>query len=139
MLNEGQEQSAPDAARVAVALARIRAGVRQRQALLATPPKETHQLPASLMQVQAAQDLIHPLPVSHRRWIGPLMIFAKKAVHRVFMRWYLRPIVQQQNVFNRAVAGALYDLFERQRALERALAEDPGTPADGADLPAQES
>ena len=138
-MNEDQEQSAPDAARVAATLATIRAGVRQRQALLATPPRDTLQLPASLTQVQAAQDLVQPLPVSHRPGLGPLLVFIKKAVFHVFMKWYLRPIVQQQNAFNRAVAGALHDLFERQRSLERALSENPAALDDGAEPPTQES
>ena len=115
---------APEAAHVAEVLARIRAGVRQRQALLAAVPEETLQLPASLAQVQATQYLERPVPVSHRGWLGLPIVFAKKVVYHLFMKWYLASLLQQQTDFNRAVAVALQDLFERQRALARALAEE---------------
>ncbi len=113
----------PEAARAADVLAQIRAGVRQRQALLATQPEDAPQLPASLAQVHATQYLERPVPQSHRRWLGPPIVFAKKVVYHVFMKWYLGSVLEQQTAFNRAVAVALQDLFEQQRSLARALAE----------------
>lgn len=126
MSTDHHDQPAPEAGRVAEVLAQLRAGVRQRQALLATVPEETLQLPASLAQVQATQYLERPVPHSHRRWLGPPIVFAKKVVYHLFMKWYLSSLLQQQTDFNRAVAVALQDLFERQRALARAIAESRG-------------
>lgn len=104
-------------------LAQVRAGVRQRQALLATRPEDPRELPASLAQVLATQHLERPVPRSHRRWLGPPIVFAKKAVYHLFMKWYLASLFEQQAAFDRAVAVALQDLFDRQRELTRAMAE----------------
>ena len=94
----------PEAARAAAVLAQIRAGVRQRQALLATQPEDAPQLPASLAQVHATQYLERPVPQSHRRWLGRPIVFAKKVVYHVFMKWYLGSVLEQQRSLARALA-----------------------------------
>ena len=117
-LEDGPEA---EAERVAAALEQVRAGVRQQQALLATYP-EVDELPASLAEVRRRQYLQRPIPSSHRPFFGRFVVLAKKAFYHLFMKWYLRPMLQQQNDFNEAVSIALQDLFERQAALARGAA-----------------
>lgn len=130
---ERSESAAPDAARVAATLARIRAGVRQRQAWMATASADGADGAAALLQVQKTQQLEQPIPTSHRGLAGKPIVFAKKVVYHLFMKWYLRSILQQQNEFNRAVSVALQDLYERQQMVADAL-NDPaaGERADAA-------
>jgi hypothetical protein len=119
-----QPGATPEAARVADTLARIRAGVRRRHAWTATMSESARLIPSTLAQVQAAQQLQEPVPTSHRGLVGRPLVFAKKVVYRLFMRWYMRAIVEQQTAFNRAVTTALQDLHARQLMLAEALADD---------------
>ncbi|WP_369594568.1 FkbM family methyltransferase [Lysinibacillus pakistanensis] len=41
---------------------------------------------------------------SHRKILGPFIIFGKKVVRKL-LKWYLNPITQQQNTFNQAVTS----------------------------------
>ena len=133
VLSEGPEDESAVAARVAATLARIRAGVRQRHALLAVPPEEALELPASLAAVEATRRIDPAMPTSHRPIVGTALVLAKKAVYHLFMKWYLRGLLQQQNAFNSAVTAALQDVFERQQQLMRALAEDADLTSDADD------
>ncbi|HET7035329.1 MAG TPA: hypothetical protein VFI42_06575 [Thermomicrobiaceae bacterium] len=51
---------------------------------------------------------------------GPITMV--KRVIRLGLRWYINPIVEQQNQFNEAVVRALRAIEERQAELERRLA-----------------
>ena len=124
MVSEGPGNASAAAARVAATLARVRASVRQRQALLAAIPDEALELPASLAAVEATRQIEPVMPTSHRPIVGRALVLAKKVVYHLFLKWYLRGMLQQQNAFNRAVSVALQDVFERQQRLMRALAED---------------
>src|SRR5262245_7380376 len=110
-----------EAARVSETLARIRTGVRQQHAWTATRSETSGDGPVALLQVRAAQTLEQPIPTSHRGVIGQPIVFAKKVVYRLFMKWYLRSIVEQQNAFNRSVTAALQDLYDRQRIITESL------------------
>ena len=127
MVTEGLQDESAAAARVAATLTRIRAGVRQRQALLAARPDGALELPASLAAVEATRQIDPAMPTSHRPIVGTAVVLAKKAVYHLFLKWYLRGLLQQQNAFNRAVSVALQDVYERQQWLVRALSEDAGT------------
>ena len=122
--SEGPEAAPVDAERVAATLARIRTGVRQRQAWMATAAGDGGNGPVALLQVQKTQQIEQPIATSHRGLAGTPIVFAKKVVYRLFMKWYMRSILQQQNDFNRAVSVALQDLYERQQMLADAL-NDP--------------
>jgi hypothetical protein len=47
---------------------------------------------------------------------GRIEILAKRAM-RIAARWYINPIVEQQNEFNLAVLGALYEIEAELAAL----------------------
>ncbi len=55
--------------------------------------------------------------------VGRAISLAKRGT-RLMLRWYINPIVEQQNAFNEALVQALASLEERQRQLERRLASD---------------
>jgi hypothetical protein len=64
---------------------------------------------------------------------GRIEVLAKRAM-RIAARWYINPIVEQQNEFNLAVLGALYDVEAELGAL-RAVAK----PELGTDVPLADS
>ena len=128
MSNEDQRGGAPDGAHVAEVLAQVRAGVRQRHAVQAIGTETAQSLRAKLEGVLATPLLVPPTPVSHRGWLGRPIVAAKRFVYRVFMRWYLAPLIEQQSAFNRSVAAALRELAARQLELQRAVAPGQSDP-----------
>jgi hypothetical protein len=106
---------------VTAALARVRAGVRQRRAELATLSEELERLPPALARAHELQYVDEPVCESHRPVVGRFIVLAKKLVYKGFMKWYLDSLVRQQNAFNRAASEGLRDLFERQGALASEL------------------
>lgn len=63
---------------------------------------------------------------------GRLEVLAKRAM-RIALRWYINPIVQQQNEFNLAVLGVLYELEAELSALRPEIDRDSaagGTPQE---------
>jgi hypothetical protein len=108
-------------AAAAEVLARLRAGVRQRRAELATLPEEGEEHRLRLLELRASEYLQEPRPVSPRPLLGPLLVAARKAVFHLFLKWHLRPLVQQQNRFNQAAGDLLADLLEAQRHLRSEL------------------
>jgi hypothetical protein len=41
--------------------------------------------------------------------VGPVLVLFRRAL-RILLRWYINPIVEQQNRFNQATVRALYEL-----------------------------
>ena len=124
MSHEDHPRAAPDGARVAEVLAQVRAGVRQRHAVAVTGTETAQSLRVMLEGTLATPILVPPTPVSHRRWLGRPIVAAQRFVYRCFMRWYLAPLIEQQNAFNRSVAAALRELTARQLELQRELAQE---------------
>ena len=50
---------------------------------------------------------------SHRRWIGKLIIFGKKVI-RKFLKWYIEPIVEQQNKINGSFTASINSLCNNE-------------------------
>ena len=69
-----------------------------------------------LATVSAHWGIASDLPVVGR----PLVLFRR--VVRIGLRWYINPIVDQQNAFNDAVVRALYDLQTENEKLSAQLA-----------------
>jgi hypothetical protein len=104
------------------ALADLEARVRQRRRLLG----ETGADRAARDEVRAAADhwfVSAHLPIT---WetpvVGRALALAKRAT-RLLLRWYINPIVEQQNDYNAACARALVRLAGQQEALAQTLAE----------------
>lgn len=74
------------------------------------PSKDRQLLLENLRHLQANWQISAGAPItSHRRWIGRLIVFAKKAVRKV-LRWYVEGRWGQQVGFNGAVTRAISDL-----------------------------
>lgn len=67
---------------------------------------------AGLARVNAHWGITSTLPVVGRG----LVMFRR--VLRLALRWYINPVVEQQNEFNQSVVRALYDLESRVEAIE---------------------
>jgi SAM-dependent methyltransferase len=75
--------------------------------------------PASLDAVQSTARVNPHLPIAWPEWppgIVPKVVAVLQKVTRRLLRWYINPIVAQQNEFNTAAAQALVDLAVEMRA-----------------------
>lgn len=118
-------------AEVEATLAAIKRRVRERQGLPADGPDEAPaEARSALTEAMEAAHISAHTPIL---WDLPVVgrgIALTKRVARLLLRWYINPIVDQQNDFNAATVRALSDLAaenERLRvALERLRAEQAG-------------
>ncbi len=115
------QESEASRERVAEAVERARAAVRQRQAELATLGDFEGESAALLLDLRAAEYVREPQPVSPRPLLGGLLVFARKAFFHLFLKWWSRPVLEQQNRFNRAAAELLRELLVSAEQRERRL------------------
>lgn len=111
----------PGDPQVAEILERVRAGVRLRQAELATLSggEETK---LRLLELKTLEYIEEPLAVSPRPVVGPALVFLKKAAFHLFFKWYARPVRERQNRFNQVASQLLHELVGNQARLAEALA-----------------
>jgi len=109
--------------RVARALAQVRSGVRQRQAEVAAAGTGSEEAQHKLLELKTREYVQEPLCVSPRPVLGRFLVFTRKAVFHLFMKWFSRPVLEQQNLYNQTVARLLEDLLKSQEAAERRLRE----------------
>ncbi len=121
------------AAEVEATLAAIKRRVRERQGLPADGPDEA---PAEARSALAeAMEAAHISAHTPILWDLPVVgrgIALTKRVVRILLRWYINPIVDQQNDFNAAAVRALSDLAvenERLRVALEALRTEHGRSA----------
>jgi hypothetical protein len=143
--------AAADRERVAAVLEQLRAGVRQRHAELATMGATGGAIEAQVkvVQVKEHEYLREPAPTSHRSGLGRWIVLARKAGYKLFGKWLVRPLVEQQNAYNAAATAALSEVVEteerlagklrelaarveRLEARERSSGSGPGSGAEGA-------
>jgi len=106
---------------VADVLQQIRSGVRQRVAELAAVPSDSGGTRAKLIELRAREFVREPVPFSHRARLGALIVWTRKAVYHLFLKWFTRPLVEQQNAFNQASSAVAQELATRQEELTRRL------------------
>ena len=112
----------PGDLRVAEVLQKVRSGVRQRRAESATLAAGGMETRNGLLMLKSREYVQEPVVFSHRpRW-GKLIVFARKAFFHVFLKWYLRPLLEQQNGFNQAASRLIEDLVEAHDRTLRELA-----------------
>lgn len=109
-----------DRRRVEEALRRVESAVRQRHAQLATRSVEREAVQARLFDLRETELLREATTSSPRPLIGPLLVWLRKAVYHLFLKWQLRPLLQQQSRFNQAAA----DLLEQSLEAQERLAEE---------------
>jgi hypothetical protein len=116
------------APRVAEVLQQLRSGVRQRQAEAATvgglpgsleAPGGAAGFAQGLLAVKAAEYVQEPVPFSHRPRLGKLVVGSRKAFFHLLLKWFIRPVLAQQNAFNQAAGRMLQDLAEAQERTAR--------------------
>ena len=119
---DGTSQATPDVASV---LSELRQQVRERRARLALrDPDNPHA--RNLAELRRSVDAVNDLwfvsahlPITWQvRVVGRLLAYAKRAV-RLLLRWYINPIVEQQNRFNSATARAITEIDAYQERMTR--------------------
>ena len=108
----------PDVAEV---LQQLRSGVRQRTAELAAVPSDGGGTRAKLVELRAREFVREPSPVSHRARLGSVIVWTRKAFYHLFLKWFTRPVIEQQNAFNQAASAVSQELAARQEELTRRL------------------
>jgi len=116
------EEAYDEQARVAAALERLEAGVRQRRAELATLGERSEELRLALVELRRREVVEEPPCVSPRLLIGPLLVFLRKAGFHLFTKWWARPVLQQQNAFNQLAGGRVQALTYALEELEHRVA-----------------
>jgi hypothetical protein len=122
---------------VATILTQLRADVRAARATLSDDSDHAAALGVDLDELRAAVAEVEALRAVSAHW--PLVwhtprqrveVFVQRLVRRA-LRWYIAPIVEQQNAYNNAVARALQLLVDANRQLAAELAtlraEQPAT------------
>jgi hypothetical protein len=111
---------------VAEVLQRLRSGVRQRLAEAVTVGGQaagagpgSAGLAAGLLAVRSHEYVQEPAVLSHRRRLGRLVVGSRKVFFHLFLKWFIRPVLAQQNAFNQAAARQLQELAEAQERSAR--------------------
>ncbi|MEO8285839.1 MAG: hypothetical protein ABI670_05350 [Chloroflexota bacterium] len=117
-----ENEQKPD---VAAILAELREQIRERRVRLTLGEGgDAHGLNLAEMRrsVEAVNDtwfVSAHLPITwETRIVGRLGAYAKRIV-RVLLRWYINPVVEQQNRFNSAVARSTVEMFAYQERMAR--------------------
>lgn len=113
---------------VAEVLEQIRAGVRQRQAELAAMGdraryREKGYVEQRLRELHAKAQVRERPFASHVPLFGRLIALFRETWNSVAAKWYVRPILSQQNIFNQAVVEMTRELLEANDDLTRRLDE----------------
>lgn len=111
------EEDAVERQHIAEVLDRLRSGVRQRHAELATTGSESDELRLRLADLQSSELVDEPVCVSPRPIGGRFLVLARKAVFHLFLKWYMRPVLMQINRFHSATGSLVRDLVEANRRL----------------------
>jgi len=110
----------PDDLRVAEILQQVRSGVRQRRAETATLAG-SEKTRGGLLELKTREYVREPVPLSHRPRLGRLIVLARKAFFKLFLKWFLRPVIEQQNAYNQAASRLIEELVEAQERTAREL------------------
>lgn len=111
---------------------RIRAAVLARHGLTPDDPPPDDPDRARLEEVaRLARVTAHWGIASDAPLVGPLLVLWRRGL-RIMLRWYINPIVEQQNAFNQAVSRALFDLHAANEELRARLHAARATNGTGA-------
>jgi len=111
----------PEDLRVAEVLQKVRAGVRQRRAESTTMAGEGDETRNGLLALKQREYVQEPVPFSHRPGLGRFIVLARKAVYKLFLKWFTRPLLEQQNGFNQAAARLIEEMVESQERAAREI------------------
>ncbi len=111
-------------------VARLRAAVLRRHNLLpgqSVPERAATRAIERVAQVaviNAHWGIASSVPV-----FGRVLVLAQRAI-RIGLRWYINPIVEQQNAFNRATLAALHAVLSENDELRARMKEQSSTTHD---------
>jgi len=108
--------------RVDEVLQRLRSGVRQRQAEVATI-SGSDQARHKLAELTAREYVQEPIAVSPRPVFGRWIVLARKVIYHVVLKWFTRPVMEQQNAFNTTVSRLMQDQVQSHEALVQRVRE----------------
>lgn len=120
-MSQGDATMRSDSCDVAAALDAIRAAVRRNSGYASATEVPGSTSSSSMVSELADLAVVSAhLPVTWSKPGGRIIALAKRGT-RILLRWYINPIVEQQNSFNEALVKAIASLDERQRDIERRL------------------
>jgi hypothetical protein len=132
-------RNSPEPADVAAILEQLRAEVRARRQALdaASDHDDAHsalerQLHRCAEQLEISRVVSAHWPLTHRTLLQRAGNFANKVVRRL-LRWYINPIVEQQNAFNDTTARTLRLLIEGYSELLHQRDDTPPSASDDDD------
>ena len=106
--------------RVDEVLQQVRSGVRQRRAETATLAG-SEKTRGGLLELKTREYVREPVPLSHRPSLGRWIVLSRKAFFKLFLKWFVRPVIEQQNAYNQAASRLIEDLVESQERTAREL------------------
>lgn len=109
----------PQDPQVAAVLEQLRSGVRQRMAEVAAVGTGAEAARHRLVELASREYVQMPVPVSPRPVLGRFLVFFRKVVYHLGVKWLLFPLFEQQNSFNESASGLIQDLVKSQESLER--------------------
>ena len=129
MSDNPDEVIAPDSQEeipVAEVMRQIRADIRRRQAELKALgdralPVEDGQWEQRVRELRAKAHVRERPFVSHAPLIGRFIAFFREKWNSIAAKWYVRPMLHQQNIFNQAVVQTIQEMLEAQTDLDRYL------------------
>jgi len=124
MINPGMPDPVPpppEDLRVAEVLQKVRSGVRQRRAESTTLAGGGEETRSGLLALKQQEYVQEPVAFSHRPGLGRMIVLARKAFYKLFLKWFTRPVLEQQNGYNQAAARLIEDLVEAQERTAREL------------------
>ncbi|MES1240342.1 MAG: hypothetical protein ABUT39_01865 [Acidobacteriota bacterium] len=119
-MSEAEQEPRGD--RVEEVLQRLRAGARQRQAEIATI-SGSDQARHKLAELTAREYIQEPIAVSPRPVFGRWIVLARKVIYHVVLKWFTRPVMEQQNAFNTTVSRLVQDQMQSHEALAQRVRE----------------
>jgi hypothetical protein len=120
-MSSGEKSLRREANDVAEALEAVRAAVRRNAGYHSATDVPRLQRSHALTELADLAVISAHLPVT---WstpvVGRAIAYSKRGM-RILLRWYINPIVEQQNTFNEALVRAIASLEERLQEIERQL------------------
>ncbi len=117
------EDQLQDSDAVAQVVQQLRTGIQKRRSELAG---EAEIGQGGLPDLERTQVVEEPIAVCSQPILGRLIVFMRKVFSHFCLKWYMRPLLQQQNSFNRAASLRICRLVNDNRRLRDQLAEIAG-------------
>lgn len=112
-----------DVNEVAQALEAVRAAVRRNAGYLSATDVPPAQRSHALTELSDLAVISAHLPVTWSTpFVGRAISYSKRGM-RILLRWYINPIVEQQNTFNEALVRTIASIEERLQEIELQLSQ----------------